>query len=77
MTYKELKDLHKKAKRIIESDLEWDIKYNMIFSEDMSQKVDFDWVDPDIDYEDDVRAWMSGFDEHMRIQKIIAQQIEY
>jgi hypothetical protein len=77
MTYKELKDLHKKAKRIIESDLEWDIKYNMIFSEDMSQKVDFDWVDPDMDYEDDVRAWMSGFYEHMRIQKIIAQQIEY
>lgn len=77
MTYKELKELHKRAKRIIESDLEWDIKYNMIFSEDMSQKVDFDWFDPDMDYEDDVRAWMNGFDEHMRIQKIMAQQIDY
>ena len=77
MTYKELKELHKRAKRIIESDLEWEIKYNMIFSEDMSQKVDFDWFDPDMDYEDDVRVWMNGFDEHMRIQKIMAQQIDY
>jgi hypothetical protein len=76
MDYKELKELHKRAKRIIASDLEWKQKYYLIFSEDISDKVKFDWCDPDMDYEDDVRAWMDGFDEHMRIQKIIAQQID-
>ena len=76
MDYKELKELHKKAKKIITSDLEWKEKYNLIFSEDMSDKVKFDWYDPDMDYEDDVMAWMNGFDEYMRVQKIIAQQID-
>jgi hypothetical protein len=76
MDYKELKELHKKAKRIITSDLDWEIKYNMIFSEEMSDKVSFDWNDPDMDYEDDVKAWMNGFDEYMRVQKIMAQQID-
>jgi ATP:corrinoid adenosyltransferase len=73
MDYKELKELHKKAKKIVESDLDWDVKYRMIFSDEICRKVSFDWFDPDMDYEDDVRAWMSGFDEHMRVQKIIAQ----
>ena len=75
MDYKELKELYKQAKRIITSDLDWDQKYNLIFSDDMSMKVKFDWCDPDMDYEDDVMAWMNGFDEHIRIQKIIEQQI--
>jgi hypothetical protein len=75
MDYKELKELYKQAKRIIASDLDWDQKYNLIFSDDMSMKVKFDWCDPDMDYEDDVMAWMGGFDEHIRIQKIIEQQI--
>ena len=51
MDYKELKELHKRAKRIIASDLDWDVKYDMIFSEDMSHKVDFEWYDPDMDSE--------------------------
>jgi len=76
MDYIELKQLHKRAKRIIASDLEWNQKYDLIFSEEMSDKVKFDWYDPDMDYEDDVMAWMNGFDEYMRIQKIIAQQID-
>jgi hypothetical protein len=76
MNYKELKELHKRAKRIIASDLDWDKKYDLIFSEDMSHKVEFDWCDPDMDYEDDVMAWMDGFDRHMRVEKIIAQQID-
>lgn len=76
MDYKELKELHKKAKRIIASDLDWEVKYDMIFSEDISHKVKFDWYDPDMDYEDDVRAWMDGFNKYMTVQKIIAQQID-
>lgn len=76
MDYKELKELYKRAKRIIASDLDWDQKYDLIFSKDMSRKVEFDWCDPDMDYQDDVMAWMDGFDRHMRVQKIIAQQID-
>lgn len=76
MNYKDLKELQKRAKRIIASDLDWEEKYNLIFSDDMSCKVKFEWYDPDMDYEDDVRAWMDGFDEYMRVQKIIAQQID-
>lgn len=76
MDYKELKELYKRAKRIIASDLDWDQKYDLIFSKDMSHKVEFDWCDPDMDYQDDVMAWMDGFDRHMRVQKIIAQQID-
>lgn len=76
MDYLELKELHKRAKRIIASDLEWDEKYNLIFSVDMSCRVSFDWMDPDMDYQDDVIAWMDGFDRHMRVQKIITQQID-
>ena len=76
MNYKELKELHKRAKRIIASDLNWEQKYDLIFSDDMSMKVKFDWCDPDMDYEDDVMAWMDGFNRHMRVEKIIAQQID-
>ena len=65
MNYKELKELHKRAKRIIASDLDWDKKYDLIFSEDMSHKVEFDWCDPDMDYEDDVMAYMNAFDDCM------------
>ncbi len=65
----EKKYIYKKAKRIIESNLSWKDKYNMIFSEEISQKFDFDWLDLDLDYKDDVLAFMEGFDKHM--QKII------
>lgn len=65
MNYKELKDIHKKAKKIVSSNLSWEEKYNMIFSEEISYKTDFYWVDPDMDYEDDVMAYMDAFDNHI------------
>jgi hypothetical protein len=65
MNYKELKDIHKKAKKIVSSNLTWEEKYNIIFSEEISYKTDFDWVDPDMDYEDDVMAYMNAFDDCM------------
>lgn len=65
MNYKELKDIHKKAKKIVSSNLSWEEKYNMIFSEEISHKTDFYWDDPDMDYEDDVMAYMNAFDNHM------------
>jgi hypothetical protein len=76
MTYEELKKLNKRAHRILDCELDWMEKYDMIFSDDMSGKVRFDYYDPDMDYEDDVRAWVDGFDAYMKIQKIIKEQID-
>lgn len=77
MNYEEKLNIYEKAKRIVASDLEWKEKYDMIFSEEISQKVKFDWCDPDCDYDDDVLAFMQGFDEYMQKQEIIKNQIDY
>jgi len=54
------------AKIIIVSKLSWKDKYNLIFSEEISQRFDFDWLDLDLDYKDDVLAFMDGFDKYMK-----------
>ena len=77
MNYQEKVELHERAKRIVASSLSWKEKYDMIFSSDVSDKVDFDWYDPDMDYEDDVRAFMVGFQEYMVKQSIIEREINY
>lgn len=77
MNYEENNKIYERAKRIFASDLDWSEKYDMIFSEDISRKFNFDWYDPDCDYEDDVRAFMSALDEHMAKQLIISKQIDY
>lgn len=76
MTYEEKNTIYEKAKRIVDSDLNWRDKFDMIFSEEISLKFDFEWFDPDMDYEDDVKAFMSCFDEYMENQKIINEQID-
>lgn len=76
MNYQEKNKIYERAKRIVASDLDWSDKYDMIFSEEVSRKFDFDWCDPDCSYEDDVIAFMNGFDEYMRKQTIIFQQID-
>ncbi len=53
------------AKLIIASKMSWVDKYNLIFSEDISYKFGFDWLDLDLDYKDDVLAFMEGFDKYM------------
>ena len=61
MNYEEELKIYERAKRIIESDLEWREKYDMIFSEEISRKVKFDYYDPDCDYEDDTMAFYKAF----------------
>ena len=77
MNYEEKKKIYEKAKRIIASDLEWEEKYDMIFSEEVSHKFSLDYYDPDTSYEEDVIAFMNALDEHMRKQEIISKQIDY
>jgi hypothetical protein len=52
-----------KAVIIFESDASWKTKYEMIFSPEISQaiyetNVDFNHYDPDMDYQDDVVAFV-------------------
>jgi len=73
MDYKEKKEIYKRAKKIYESnDLDWDQKYHLIFSDEISMKTKFEWYDPDMDYDDDVIAYMEAFKDHMKDAKIIA-----
>ena len=69
MDYRELKEIHKKAKKIVSSNLDWEVKYNLIFSDEIAGSTDFEWYDPDMDYQDDVMAYMDAFDEHMIVRK--------
>ena len=66
MNYEGKKKIYERAKRIIASDLEWEEKYDMIFSEEISRKFSLDYYDPDTSYEEDVMAFMNALDEYMR-----------
>ncbi len=50
--------------------------FDMIFSKEVSRNFSFDWCDPDMDYEDDIYAYMQGFDKYMDSEKIIHLQID-
>ena len=66
----ELQRLYFKAEGIIESDMSWEAKYDLIFSPEISQKVSelargFDYYDPDTTYEEDVMAFFNSFKEYL------------
>lgn len=46
-------------------DLDWEEKYDLIFSDNISKRVYhlFDWYDPDTSYEEDVTYFMNAFRE--------------
>jgi hypothetical protein len=71
MDYQEKLRIYNRAKIIVSSELKWDEKYDLIFSDEISNNFSFEWYDPDLDYEDDVLAYMRGFDEYMKKQEII------
>lgn len=62
----ELLNLHMKAREIVESNLSWEAKYDLVFSETLSKRVfqiarGFDYYDPDSSYEADVMAFYTAF----------------
>jgi hypothetical protein len=70
-TEDKLRKLNEKANIIYnDSFLTWNEKYDQIFSEKISRKVfdliRLDYYDPDTSYEEDVRAFMSAFNERMK-----------
>lgn len=73
MNYLEEKKIYDKATKIVNSKtLDWKTKYELIFSEEVSLHFNFDWYDPDMDYEDDVKAFMNGFKDYIEKRKLIA-----
>lgn len=57
------------ATTIVEDkELSWEEKYYLIFSKDISGRVygQFEWLDMDTSYEEDVRNFMSGFEEYVK-----------
>lgn len=77
MEYTELVNIKQRIHRIINSELEWVDKYDMIFSDEISMNFHLDYYDPDTSYEEDVLAWVAAFDEYFKKQTIIHEQIEY
>lgn len=66
-----LHDLHARASDIFnDNSLDWEEKYDQIFSEEISKRVfalvRLDYCDPDTTYQEDVTAFMKAFDEKMR-----------
>lgn len=73
---------------ILSSSLEWDDRYRLVFSSQVSEPLlrlvrssdpSFSWYDPDADYEDDVRAFIRAIDEHIdrerkRLHALSAEQ---
>ena len=66
---RELSDLIKKAYTIYESTASWQCKYSLVFSDEIAggirrilqaYSLRMEWYDPDMDYEDDVRAYVSA-----------------
>lgn len=61
-------DLYNQARQVYESPyLDWQVKYNFIFSKDISDRMHelffMDYYDPDTSYEEDVSAWFSAATE--------------
>lgn len=52
------------------STLSWEAKYNMIFSDHVSKRIfellPFDYYDPDMDYQDDVTAFVQALNAHVK-----------
>ena len=66
--------LSKVAGRIIEADVSWETKYDMVFALKVMRKTGIyvDYYDPDADYQDDVMAYYLAISERAyELQKVI------
>jgi hypothetical protein len=61
--------------RICDSMASWETKYDMVFSDEVSNRmhelVTFDYYDPDTTYEEDVRAFRNAVMEKARELEIV------
>lgn len=83
--YKELLNLNSKIQRLMNEDekvINWELKYDLIFSEKFSRKVfslikelgtSLEYYDPDSSYEEDLRA----FSEALSSKLVELEKINY
>jgi hypothetical protein len=60
--------------------LDWQAAYELIFSADISTAIQatgftIEWCDPDMDYEDDVRAYMEAVNEKAKQYRDLLDKI--
>lgn len=74
LSYEEKNTIFERAKRIVDSEeLTWEKKYDLIFSNEISDQFDLDYYDPDCDYEDDVRAFMNALEDYMKVEAVVSK----
>lgn len=65
----ELRDLQIQVNEIFNSEVSWEVKYDLIFSDQISRRVftliKLDYYDPDTSYQEDVTAFVNAFNEKM------------
>lgn len=80
MNFKHMREyvgLVNQMKKIVDvEDVDWETKYELIFSDDFSLRLQklyhIDYYDPDTDYESDVRAFVSACeDKAEEFQKLL------
>lgn len=68
------------AQQIYDSDSTWEIKYDLIFSDNISKAIyqarpTFDYYDPDTSYEEDVRAFCNAASEEANQLTIALKEV--
>lgn len=84
--YLELVKINNKVQRLVnEEDVDWELKYDSIFSPNVSRKVfalmkelnvSFDYYDPDTSYEEDVKAFSDALDSKVKELSKISYMFE-
>lgn len=70
-----IEKLNRKVNEIYNNpNLNWEVKYDKIFSDKISKKVfskiSLNYYDPDTTYEEDVTAFVNAFNEYFKNEKI-------
>lgn len=65
-----LQDLLNLTNKIFKSDISWEAKFDLIFSDNISRAVfdliSLDYYDPDTTYEEDVSAFVHAFRDYVK-----------
>lgn len=78
--YQELLIINNKIQKLIDENVSWEIKYDLVFCENVSRRVftllkelnvSFDYYDPDTSYEEDLMAFANALKEKLeKLEKV-------
>ena len=67
------------ATAILNSEASWEMKFNLIFSDELSSRANalfkLDYYDPDTSYEEDLTAWVRAAEEKAEDVRIIREAL--